>query len=368
MAGGAHQEKPISLFYSYSHRDEALRGELEAHLSCLRRSKLISEWHDRMIGAGDQWKAQIDQQLAAADIILLLISADFIASDYCWGEEMTKALARHQLGEARVIPVILRPCRWQKTPLGSLQAVPRDGKPVSEWSNHDAAFDEIATAIERTIADLQQQRRRAGEQAQQQGEEARKRAEAKARQAVEEQQRDTQRREQDEARRAAEAEAARVLKTARPSDARGLRRLKLIAAVALLILAGFAGVFAWQRWPPQEQPPEASLDAERVGDVLLAQGDRAGALREYQASLALKERLVQQDPDNVEWQRGLAISHERVGDVLLAQGDRARALREYQTSLARSERLAQQDPGNVEWQRDLARIKAKLNETRAVEQ
>lgn len=227
MAGGAHQEKPISLFYSYSHRDEALRSELEAHLSFLRRSKLIAEWHDRMIGAGDEWKGQIDRQLAAADIILLLVSADFIASDYCWGEEMTKALARHQLGEARVIPVILRPCRWQRTPLGSLQAVPKDGKPVSEWPNHDAAFDEIAVAIERTIADLQQQRRRAGEQAQQQVEEARKRAEAKAHQAIEEQQREAQQREQGEARRAAEAEATRMPKTARYSDARG-QRLKLI--------------------------------------------------------------------------------------------------------------------------------------------
>jgi hypothetical protein len=188
MADEAHEEKPISLFYSYSHRDEVLRGELEAHLSFLRRSKLIAEWHDRMIGAGAEWKGQIDRQLA----------------DYCWGEEMTKALARHQLGEARVIPVILRPCRWQKTPLGRLQAVPKDGKPVSEWPNHDVAFDQIAVAVERTIADLQQQRRRAGEQAQQQ---TQKRAEAKAHQAIAEQQRDAQWREQDEARRAADAEA-----------------------------------------------------------------------------------------------------------------------------------------------------------------
>jgi tetratricopeptide (TPR) repeat protein len=203
MADGAHPEKPISLFYSYSHRDEAFRGELEAHLSFLRRSQQIAEWHDRMIGAGADWKGQIDRQLATADIVLLLVSADFIASDYCWGEEMAKALVRHQLGEARVIPVILRPCRWQRTPLKSLQAVPKDGKPVSEWPNHDAAFDEIATAIERTIADLQQQRRHAAEQRQQEA--------VAARQAVEEQQREAQRRrEQDEARRAAEAEAARV--------------------------------------------------------------------------------------------------------------------------------------------------------------
>ena len=99
----------ISVFYSYSHRDEVFRQELEAHLSFLRRGNLIAEWHDRKIDAGDEWKAQIDRHIGTADIVLLLVSADFIASDYCWGEEMTKALARHEREEARVIPVILRP-------------------------------------------------------------------------------------------------------------------------------------------------------------------------------------------------------------------------------------------------------------------
>ncbi len=98
--------RQISLFYSYSHRDEAFRQELEAHLSFLRRGNLIAEWHDRKIDAGDEWKAQIDHHIGTADIVLLLVSADFIASDYCWGEETTKALARHERGEARVIPVI----------------------------------------------------------------------------------------------------------------------------------------------------------------------------------------------------------------------------------------------------------------------
>ena len=148
----------ISLFYSYSHRDEAFRQELEAHLSFLRRGNLIAEWHDRKIDAGDEWKAQIDHHIGTADIVLLLVSADFIASDYCWGEETTKALARHERGEARVIPVILRPCRWTSTPLGKLQAVPKDAKPVSEWSSRDAAFDDIATVIERAVQELRQHR------------------------------------------------------------------------------------------------------------------------------------------------------------------------------------------------------------------
>jgi hypothetical protein len=199
--------------------------------------------------------------LAEADIILLLVSADFIASDYCWGEEMTKALVRHQLGEARVIPVILRPCRWQKTPLGTLQAVPTDGKPVSEWPNHDVAFDQIAAAVERAIADLQQQRRRVGEQGQQQ--EARKRAEDEARKAIQEQQRDAQRREQDEARRAAEAEV-------RKNGASGRRRLKWMTAVGLTVLVVlFAGVIAWQERPRPEQPgpAETTRKDQRITDV-----------------------------------------------------------------------------------------------------
>ena len=155
---------PISLFYSYSHRDEAFRQELEAHLSFLRRGNLIAEWHDRKIDAGDEWKAQIDHYIGTADIVLLLVSADFIASDYCWGEEMTKALARHERGEARVIPVILRPCRWTRTPLGKLQAVPKDAKAISEWSSRDAAFDDIATAIERTVEELRERRTRGEEE------------------------------------------------------------------------------------------------------------------------------------------------------------------------------------------------------------
>jgi hypothetical protein len=151
MAGQDVQAKPISLFYSYSHKDEDLRRKLETHLAALRRGGLIAEWHDRKIEAGDAWKAEIDRHLTSADIVLLLVSADFIASDYCWGEEMTKALARHQRGEARVIPVILRHCRWQSTPLANLQAVPKDAKPIKSWPDEDEAFDDVVAAIERAV-------------------------------------------------------------------------------------------------------------------------------------------------------------------------------------------------------------------------
>jgi Uncharacterized conserved protein len=161
----ATKDRPIRLFYAYSHRDEAFRRELGAHLSPLRRGNLVDEWHDRLIDAGTDWKDEIDRNLASADIVLLLVSADFIDSDYCWGEEMTQALARHAAGEARVVPVIVRRCRWMSTPLAKLQAVPKDGEPINEWTTRDAAFDDVAGAVEHVAKELREQRRRAAEEA-----------------------------------------------------------------------------------------------------------------------------------------------------------------------------------------------------------
>src|SRR5436305_14218404 len=99
----------VNVFISYAHEDELLRQQLDTHLSLLRRQELISDWHDRQILAGDDWRRDIDQHLETASIILLLISPDFLASDYCYEIEMQRALERHKLGEARVIPIILRP-------------------------------------------------------------------------------------------------------------------------------------------------------------------------------------------------------------------------------------------------------------------
>src|SRR6516165_5669862 len=104
---------PLTLFYSYSHEDEILRDQLEKHLRHLQRQGLISAWHDRQILAGETWEHEIDRHLEMASIILLLISPDFLGSDYCYENEMQRALERHERGEARVIPLILRPCDWQ---------------------------------------------------------------------------------------------------------------------------------------------------------------------------------------------------------------------------------------------------------------
>jgi len=142
---------PIRLFYSYSHKDNALRDKLEEALAMLKRQGLIAEWHDRRISAGEEWKGAIDKNLDEAQVILLLISFSFLASDYCYDEEMKRALDRHERREAKVIPIILRPCDWQGALFGKLQALPRDGKAITSWSNRDEAFTDVALGIRRAV-------------------------------------------------------------------------------------------------------------------------------------------------------------------------------------------------------------------------
>lgn len=139
--------EPVDVFFSYSHRDERLRDKLALHLALLQRQGVITSWHDRNISAGSEWAQAIDEQLNSAKIILLLISDHFLASDYCYDIEMQRAIARHEAGEAVVIPIILKPVDWRGAPFGKLQALPKDGKPVTKWSNRDEAFLNIAQGI-----------------------------------------------------------------------------------------------------------------------------------------------------------------------------------------------------------------------------
>ena len=146
--------KAIEVFFSYSHKDEELRDQLEKHLSILKRQGVITGWHDRRIGAGREWEGEIDKHLNTADVILLLISADFLASDYCYDVEMKRAMERHEAGETRVIPVILRPVDWKGAPFGKLQALPKDAKPVTSWPNRDEAFTDVAQGIRAAVEEL----------------------------------------------------------------------------------------------------------------------------------------------------------------------------------------------------------------------
>ncbi len=144
----------IELFYSYAHEDETLRTQLNTHLALLQQQELIRPWHDRDISAGTLWDKEINAHLRSARIILLLISPDFIASDYCYSVEMQEAIKRHVAGEARVIPIILRPCDWEAAPFGKIQASPKDGKPVTTWSNRDQAFTDIAKGIRKIVEEM----------------------------------------------------------------------------------------------------------------------------------------------------------------------------------------------------------------------
>jgi internalin A len=148
----------LRAFISYSHKDEILRAELEVHLKLLHRRGRLELWTDRRISAGTGWKGQIDENLDRAELILLLVSADFVASDYCYDIEMTRALARHQAGTARVVPIIIRDVAWRSAPFGMLMALPTDGKAVATWGSgeygRDTAWKTVAEGIEKVLTEL----------------------------------------------------------------------------------------------------------------------------------------------------------------------------------------------------------------------
>jgi internalin A len=148
------QHQAARLFYSYSHKDEGLRNELEKHLKALQRRGLIEPWSDRDIEAGDEWKQKIDENLERADIILLLVSSDFIASDYCYGKEMARALERHERNEARVIPVIVRDVNWRNAAFAKLQSLPSDGIAVTKWPDKDSAWRNVSEGIEKVASQM----------------------------------------------------------------------------------------------------------------------------------------------------------------------------------------------------------------------
>lgn len=148
---------PLEVFISYSHKDEALKDELYIHLANLTRQGKIQPWQDRAIEAGTEWDAEIKARLESARIILLLITPRFIASEYCFDQEMERAMERHAEGTARVIPIIMKPCDWEGTAFSKLQILPKDAKPVTAWSDPDEALLNVVQGIRRATESLQQQ-------------------------------------------------------------------------------------------------------------------------------------------------------------------------------------------------------------------
>ena len=146
---------PVKIFFCYAHEDESLLNKLKTQLRPLQRQGFIDVWHDRDIRAGIEWEQEIGKHLNSADIVLLLVSPDFMDSDYCYGTEMKQALERHERKEARVIPVILRPVYWQGV-LGKLQGLPKDAIPILNqyWHSLDDAFFDVAESIRKVVEEL----------------------------------------------------------------------------------------------------------------------------------------------------------------------------------------------------------------------
>jgi hypothetical protein len=160
----SHPSGALQVFISYSRKDEPLKEELEVHLSPLRRQGLIQPWQDRTIEAGTEWDAQIKAAMETADIILLLVSPYFIASDYINDVELKRAMERHREGSARVIPIILKPTDINGTTIATLQALPKDARPITSWRNPDEAFFDVAKGIRRTVETLRSSGRNTSDQ------------------------------------------------------------------------------------------------------------------------------------------------------------------------------------------------------------
>lgn len=137
------------VFFSYSHKDETMRNEIETHLAMLKRDGTIETWHDRRILAGTELDGEIDNNLEEANIILLLISPYFMDSDYCMEREMMRAMEKHEDGSATVIPIFLQYCDWKGAPFGRLLGIPTDAKPISQYADYHEALSIVAKEIRR---------------------------------------------------------------------------------------------------------------------------------------------------------------------------------------------------------------------------
>ena len=144
---------PIEIFCCYAREDETWLRKLETHLSLIKQQGLISLWYDRLVLPGANWAKTIDTHLETASVILLLVSSDFFASDYCYGIEMQRALEREAAGEARVVPILVRPVDWRGAPFAHLQVLPTDAKPIASWPNKDTALTDVAAGLRRVIVE-----------------------------------------------------------------------------------------------------------------------------------------------------------------------------------------------------------------------
>jgi len=157
----AHERRnsaAIQIFVSYSRKDVSFREDLEVHLRLLQRKGAVDVWHDGRIAAGDEWENVLRAELESADIILFLMSPDFLASDFCWSIELKRALERVESGDTMIVPVLVRPCMWKDSPLAHFQVLPRDATAISRQSDTDAAWLEVAESVREAAAHVRHER------------------------------------------------------------------------------------------------------------------------------------------------------------------------------------------------------------------
>jgi tetratricopeptide (TPR) repeat protein len=144
----------VKVFYSYAHEDEVWRKRLDQHFSFLKREEKIVSWYDGELRAGEKWRGKIEEYLDSADIILLLVSAAFADSEFCYSVEMKRAMERHEDGEAVIVPILLHPCDWTNSPFAPLQALPRGDGAISEWQSTEKALYEVTRGVREVVEEL----------------------------------------------------------------------------------------------------------------------------------------------------------------------------------------------------------------------
>lgn len=141
----------LEIFMAYSHKDQEIRNRLDQHLTLLKRKDLINTWYDGLIEPGKEWDFLIKEKLDASDIIILLVSIDFIYSNYSYNVEMLRAIERHEKGEVKVIPILVSYCPWQDSPFAKLQILPRDATPIKSWNDTDEILYKISEEIKQIV-------------------------------------------------------------------------------------------------------------------------------------------------------------------------------------------------------------------------
>lgn len=150
----------VKVFISYSHKDKEYKDELESHLSMMIRNGEIDQWNDKMIEPGEKWDESINESLDKAELLIFLVSSDFLNSEYCYGIETARSIAKHHENKATIIPVIIRHCDWQSSKLAQFQVLPLGGKPVREFEDRDKAFLQVVDGIKVAIRAINNEKKR----------------------------------------------------------------------------------------------------------------------------------------------------------------------------------------------------------------